>query len=123
MMKEIMVIILFAVILFGITKDYSTIKKGQNYRNFFKAVKSGIGLFANFKNEKAMMIATCSTIVLLLYILAIISTIGFLPSLMNTNHEWLIITAIVIGLSALLHVYVRFINKVMFNNDLGEADI
>lgn len=101
---------------------YWDFKKGQKYRNFFKAVVAGLGVYMLLGNITALKISLSSTVVFLLYILSVASAFAFIPPLMDNNYEWLLIASIVIGLSALLHVYVRFINKVMFNSDLGEAD-
>ena len=95
--------------------------KGQKIT--FKAVVAGLGVYMLLGNITALKISLSSTVVFLLYILSVASAFAFIPPLMDNNYEWLLIASIVIGLSALLHVYVRFINKVMFNNDLGEADI
>ena len=123
MIQVAIVIILFIGMLYGISLDISTLKKGQKYRNFFKSVVAGLGIYMHLGNITALKIAISSTVVFLLYILSVASAFAFIPPLMDNNYEWLLIASIVIGLSALLHVYVRFINKVMFNNDLGEADI
>lgn len=123
MIQVAIVIILFIGMLYGISLDISTLKKGQKYRNFFKAVVAGLGIYMLLRNITALKISLSSTVVFLLYIQSVASAFVFIPPLMDNNYEWLLIASIVIGLSALLHVYVRFINKVMFNNDLGEADI
>lgn len=123
MIQVAIVIILFIGMLYGITLDIRTLKKGQKYRNFFKSVVAGLGIYMHLGNITALKITLSSTVVFLLYILSVASAFAFIPPLMDNNYEWLLIASIVIGLSALLHVYVRFINKVMFNNDLGEADI
>lgn len=123
MIQVAIVIILFIGMLYGITLDIRTLKKGQKYRNFFKSVVAGLGIYMLLGNITALKISISSTVVFLLYILSVASAFAFIPPLMDNNYEWLLIASIVIGLSALLHVYVRFINKVMFNNDLGEADI
>lgn len=123
MIQVAIVIILFIGMLYGISLDISTVKKGQKYRNFFKSVVAGLGIYMLLGNITALKISISSTVVFLLYILSVASAFAFIPPLMDNNYEWLLIASIVIGLSALLHVYVRFINKVMFNNDLGEADI
>lgn len=123
MIQVAIVIILFIGMLYGISLDISTVKKGQKYRNFFKSVVAGLGIYMLLGNITALKISISSTVVFLLYILSVASAFAFIPPLMDNNYEWLLIASIVIGLSALLHVYVRFINKVMFNSDLGEADI
>lgn len=123
MIQVAIVIILFIGMLYGISLDIRTLKKGQKYRNFFKAVVAGLGIYMLLRNITALKISLSSTVVFLLYIQSVASAFAFIPPLMDNNYEWLLIASIVIGLSALLHVYVRFINKVMFNNDLGEADI
>lgn len=123
MVQVAIVIILFIGMLYGISLDIRTLKKGQKYRNFFKSVVAGLGVYMLLGNITALKISLSSTVVFLLYILSVASAFAFIPPLMDNNYEWLLIASIVIGLSALLHVYVRFINKVMFNNDLGEADI
>lgn len=122
MIQVAIVIILFTGMLYGISLDISTLKKGQKYRNFFKSVVAGLGVYMLWENITALKISFSSTVVFLLYILSVASAFAFIPPLMDNNYEWLLIASIVIGLSALLHVYVRFINKVMFNSDLGEAD-
>lgn len=122
MIQVAIVIILFIGMLYGISLDIRTLKKGQKYRNFFKTVVAGLGIYMLLGNIKALKISISSTVVFLLYILSVASALAFMPPLMDNNYEWLLIASIVIGLSALLHVYVRFINKVIFNNDLGEAD-
>lgn len=122
MIQVAIVIILFIGMLYGISLDISTVKKGQKYRNFFKSVVAGLGIYMLLENITALKISISSTVVFLLYILSVASALAFIPPLMDNNYEWLLIASIVIGLSALLHVYVRFINKVMFNSDLGEAD-
>ncbi|WP_142397355.1 hypothetical protein [Staphylococcus saprophyticus] len=121
MIQVAIVIILFIGMLYGISLDISTVKKGQKYRNFFKSVVAGLGIYMLLENITALKISISSTVVFLLYILSVASALAFIPPLMDNNYEWLLIASIVIGLSALLHVYVRFINKVMFNSDLGEA--
>ncbi|RIM32713.1 hypothetical protein BUY35_00050 [Staphylococcus cohnii] len=121
MIQVAIVIILFIGMLYGISLDIGTLKKGQKYRNFFKAVVAGLGVYMFLENITALKISISSTFVFLLYILSVGSAFAFIPPLMDNNYEWLLIASIVIGLSALLHVYVRFINKVMFNSDLGEA--
>lgn len=123
MIQVAIVIILFIGMLYGISLDIRTLKKGQKYRNFFKSVVAGLGVYMYLRNITAMKISFSSVIVFLLYIQSVASAFAFIPPRMDNNYEWLLIASIVIGLSALLHVYVRFINKVMFNNDLGEADI
>lgn len=123
MIQVAIVIILFIGMLYGISlEDIRTLKKGQKYRNFFKSVVAGLGVYMLLGNITALKISLSSTVVFLLYILSVASAFAFIPPLMDNNYEWLLIASIVIGLSALLHVYVRFINKVMFNSDLGEAD-
>ena len=123
MIQVAIVIILFIGMLYGISLDIRTLKKGQKYRNFFKSVIAGLGIYMLLGNITALKISFSSVIVFLLYIQSVASAFAFIPPRMDNNYEWLLIASIVIGLSALLHVYVRFINKVMFNNDLGEADI
>lgn len=123
MIQVAIIIILFIGMLYGISLDIGTLKKGQKYRNFFKAVVAGLGVYMLLGNITALKISLSSTVVFLLYILSVASALAFIPPLMDNNYEWLLIASIVIGLSVLLHAFVRFINKVMFNSDLGEADI
>ena len=45
MIQVAIVIILFIGMLYGISLDIRTLKKGQKYRNFFKSVVAGLGVY------------------------------------------------------------------------------
>jgi len=97
------------------------IVQGHYYRNYFKTVYSGLAL-VYIVTPRLMAISFLNLITFLVYALAVISSLVFIPQMLQTSGSWFLAMAIVIVLSVLLHTYVRYINKFMFDERQTEAN-
>lgn len=102
------------------------IRRGENYRNFFKMAKPRIMLGFNirgFKPEISLALHALSLIILGTYIVSI----GLIPKLFlvmspnNGLYAWLSAIALFVIASLLLHAYVKWLNHYIFNQYHVEA--
>lgn len=96
------------------------IRRGENYRNFFKMAKPRMIVGFNirsFKPEISLALHVLSLIVLASYIVSV-SLIYNLFTVMNTNNElyaWLSAIVLFVVASLLLHAYVKWLNYYIFD--------
>ncbi|QDW97640.1 hypothetical protein DWB88_13930 (plasmid) [Staphylococcus warneri] len=104
------------------------IRRGENYRNFLKMAKPRIMLGFNirgFKPEISLALHVLSLIILGTYIVSI----GLIPKLflvMSPNSElyaWLSAIALFAIASLLVHAYVKWLNRYIFDRDHTEAKL
>ena len=104
------------------------IRRGENYRNFLKMAKPRIMLGFNirgFKPEISLALHVLSLIILGTYIVSI----GLIPKLflvISSNSElyaWLSAIALFVIASLLLHAYVKWLNRYIFDRDHTEAKL
>lgn len=114
-----MVIILLIGVTFMYIKNQKRTKEiiqGQAYRNFFKSVMASIGLSFNIRTE-IVHIVWINGIIFMSYILAVISAIVFIPSIIATTNVWLPIALFILGISLILHIYIKWFNQYMFKTE------
>ncbi|HEK6547141.1 TPA: hypothetical protein SPA83_002705 [Staphylococcus aureus] len=104
------------------------IRRGENYRNFLKMAKPRIMLGFNirgFKPEISLALHVLSLIILGTYIVSI----GLIPKLflvISSNSElyaWLSAIALFVISSLLVHAYVKWLNRYIFDRDHTEAKL
>lgn len=104
------------------------IRRGENYRNFLKMAKPRIMLGFNirgFKPEISLALHVLSLIILGTYIVSI----GLIPKLflvISSNSElyaWLSAIALFAIASLLVHAYVKWLNRYIFDRDHTEAKL
>ena len=118
LMKVVGTLLVSGILLYMMnSQGMQQIKKGQPYRNFFKTIFATykVSLFAI--NEKWIAIAFLNLLLFLTYLFAIIGGISIMSAVLTTNIVWLPIALFVIGVSLLLHVYVKWFNGYVFNPD------
>lgn len=113
--KWSVVIIVALLFLFTGGAKYIQIKEGEDYKNFFKTARAGIGFLFTSNNERLMPFSVLNTIIFGVYFLAFVSAIAFIP-MIQMSFTWILTIAIIIALSVSLHFYIRYINKVMFKH-------
>jgi hypothetical protein len=111
---DIVILILLACTYLYMTssKEMKRIYIGQDYRNFFKMVFGSLTFIFDMKKEMVLFIYGNGCI-FYVYLFMVISSLVFIPSLVTTSNVWLPIMLFIIGISLLLHVYIKWINKYM----------
>lgn len=96
------------------------IRRGENYRNFFKMAKPrnmhGFNI-NSFKPEISFILHVMSLIILGAYIVSV-GLIYSLFTVMNTTNEiyaWLSAIALFVVATLLLHAYVKWLNYYIFD--------
>ncbi|WP_251452761.1 hypothetical protein [Staphylococcus capitis] len=102
------------------------IRRGENYRNFFKMAKPRIMAGFNirsFKPEVSVMLHVMSLIILGTYIVSVglIYNLFRVMSPNNGLYAWLSAIALFVIASLLLHAYVKWLNHYIFNQYHVEA--
>lgn len=108
--------------LFAMINNDRKLKQGEDYRNYLKTIHSGFALVL-FKKSRLMAISFLNLITFIVYVLAVISSVMFVPQLIQTSNAWFITLGIVIVLSVLLHFYVRYFNKYLFSENNSSSSI
>lgn len=108
----IMIIVLLLWLL-AISMNDGQLKEGQYYRNYFKTVQAGLGLFL-VRPQRLMFISFLNLVTFSVYFLAVTSSAMLISNVMEMKGAWFLATGIVIVMSVLLHLYIRYINKIIF---------
>ncbi|OEK58829.1 hypothetical protein [Staphylococcus equorum] len=110
---QVLVVLVVALLFILTGGSVQYIKEGENYRNFFKTARVGIGF--QFGMSKGLgFFPMLNTIMLMLYTLAVVSAIVFIP-MIQVHFSWLITIGFIVILSALFHRYIHYVNEAMFN--------
>lgn len=94
------------------SKEMKRIYTGQDYRNFFKMVFGSLMFIFDMKKEMIPFVYGNGCI-FCVYLFTVLSSLVFIPSLVTTANVWLPIMLFIIGISLMLHVYIKWINKYM----------
>jgi|SRR5699024_260156 len=118
LMKFVGTLLVAGILLYMMSShNMQTIKQGHPYRNFFKTVFATHKVSLYAKNEKWIAIAFLNLLLFLTYLIVIIGGLIIMPSVLTTNMVLIPITLFIVGVSLLLHVYVKWFNDYVFNPD------